>query len=156
MKQLAIFTTPEDADVELRHDAGPVFKATSTTVQGRPAHLLSIDGVPDGWGARLVVTRDRFVPVEQRGILFINRPGQFAEFVVDDVALRPFPVRALPKLVTRDHTFALETGEPFTAIQCSDFNLLARYHADPDSIAPTIAHPARLLPLENTQRPFSR
>ena len=144
MKQLAIFTTPDDADVELRHDAGPVFKGTPSTVQGRPAHLLTIDGVPDGWGARLVVAKDGFVPVEQRGILWLSRPGSFAEFVVDDVQLRPFPVSALPRLVTRGHSFALENGERFTAIECSDFNLLARYHADRRSIEPILEQRAAL------------
>jgi hypothetical protein len=38
----------------------------------------------------------------------------------------------LPRLRVRGHAFELETGEPFTAIQCSDFNLLCRFQSGED------------------------
>lgn len=90
MRELAIFTMPEEAYVELRHDAGVTFRSESGTADGRPAHILQIDGVPDGHGATLIVTADGYVPVEQRGVLWVTRPGPRAEFAVDDIHLRPF------------------------------------------------------------------
>jgi hypothetical protein len=44
----------------------------------------------------------------------------------------------LPRLRVRGHVFELETGEPFTAIQCSDFNLFGRYCYGED-IEPVLA-----------------
>jgi len=44
----------------------------------------------------------------------------------------------LPRLVVQGHVFALETGEPFTAIQCSDFNLLNCWQHGED-ITPVLA-----------------
>ena len=38
----------------------------------------------------------------------------------------------LPRLRVSGHVFALETGAPFTAIQCSDFNLLNRWQHGED------------------------
>lgn len=40
--------------------------------------------------------------------------------------------RVLPRLVTRGQFFALETSEYFTAIECSDFNLLNRWQHGED------------------------
>ena len=88
-KPLAIYTTPLDASVELRHDSGPTFSAVAGEAHGRPAHLFVIDGVPDGWGANLIVAWEGIVPVKQRGILYLHRDGAYAEFVVDDVTLAP-------------------------------------------------------------------
>jgi hypothetical protein len=44
----------------------------------------------------------------------------------------------LPRLCVNGHVFALETGQPFTAIQCSDFNLLNRWQHGED-ITPVLA-----------------
>lgn len=40
--------------------------------------------------------------------------------------------KPLPRLVTRGQFFALDTGDYFTAIQCSDFNLLNRWQHGED------------------------
>jgi len=48
------------------------------------------------------------------------------------------PVGGLVRRVIAGKFFALETGEPWTMIQCSDFNLLGRYVAGED-IAPILA-----------------
>lgn len=42
------------------------------------------------------------------------------------------PFAPLPRLVVNGHVFQLETGQPFTAIQCSDFNLFNRYQSGED------------------------
>jgi hypothetical protein len=39
----------------------------------------------------------------------------------------PPPVLTLPRLRVNGHVFEMETGQPFTVIQCSDFNLLNRW-----------------------------
>jgi hypothetical protein len=44
----------------------------------------------------------------------------------------------LPRLRVRGHVFETETGQPFTAIQCSDFNLLSRFQSGED-ITPLLA-----------------
>ena len=44
----------------------------------------------------------------------------------------------LPRLVVQGHVFALETGEPWTAVQVSDFNLLNRWQHGED-ITPILA-----------------
>jgi hypothetical protein len=53
-------------------------------------------------------------------------------------ALHP-PFRPLPRLRVRRQAFELETGDRFTAVQCSDFALLARYqHEGPDAVEPIL------------------
>ena len=137
MKPFVVFTTPGDAHVELRHDAGRIFHATPGTADGRPAHLLAIDGVPDGYGARLMVTREGFVPVEHRGTLWLTRPGPRAEFAVDDIYLTPTadsePDRGeLPRVVVVGTHFMTEDGKPWTWKGCSDFMLYQRFLAGED------------------------
>lgn len=49
----------------------------------------------------------------------------------------PDPVNTLPKLVVNGQFFALETGERWTATECSDFNLLNRWQNEGlDAAAP--------------------
>lgn len=49
------------------------------------------------------------------------------------------PRPSLPRLVTRGSVFALENGERFTAIECSDFNLFGRYLSEgADAIRPVL------------------
>lgn len=48
------------------------------------------------------------------------------------------PVGTLPRLVVNGQFFALETGERWTAIECSDFNLFSRYQSGED-ITPILA-----------------
>src|SRR5215471_622358 len=44
----------------------------------------------------------------------------------------------LPRLVVNGQMFMQETGTPFTAVECSDFNLLARY-LNGENIRPILA-----------------
>ena len=48
------------------------------------------------------------------------------------------PPSTLPRLRVNGHVFETETGQPFTVIQCSDFNLLARWQHGED-IRPLLA-----------------
>ena len=48
------------------------------------------------------------------------------------------PVVTLPRLRKAGQQFELETGEPFTAVECSDFNLLNRWQHGED-ITPVLA-----------------
>ena len=88
--------------------------------------------------------------MEQRGILWLShRTDGIAEFAADDFhlvsAVAPFDPRRLPRLVSRGQFFALETGERVTAVQCSDFNLLARWFTEgPDAVQPVIVQRAAL------------
>jgi hypothetical protein len=51
---------------------------------------------------------------------------------------QPQPV-TLPRLVPAGSVFKLETGGPFTVIECSDFNLFGRYLTEgPDAIRPVL------------------
>ena len=129
MRELAIFTTPEDAHVELQHDAGVTFQSEPGTANGRQAHILKIEGVPDGWGARLLVTADGYAPLEQRGVLLVTLEGPYAAFHVDDIhltAARPFGDE-LSGLVVNGQFFQTVDGTPHTSIACSDFLLFKHY-----------------------------
>lgn len=86
MKPYYVFTTPEDANVVMNHDDGVTFSSTPGEADGRPAHVLKIEGVSDGHGAELVVTAKGYNEVRHRGILWTNR-GDRAEFAVDDIHL---------------------------------------------------------------------
>jgi hypothetical protein len=76
--------------------------------------------------SQLQVTADGWIGVDRH------------EVVSRDVTLtvqllaRPPPFTPLPRLVPRGQFFALETGERFTAIEASDFNLLARWQHGED------------------------
>ncbi len=139
MKPLAIYTTPPDATCTLVHDDGPTFVAVDGIgANGRPGHIFSIDGVGDGHGARLTVEKVGFATVNQRGTLWLSRPGSFAEFDVDDVILNPR--QEAPPLQVRGHFFALADGRPWTIIEASDFNLYGRYLTEgADAIQPVLA-----------------
>jgi hypothetical protein len=126
----AVFTTPEDATVSLLHDTGASFQGVAGEVQGRPAHILTIDqDLPDGNGALLTVARKDFVTTSQRGKLWLSRVdgNGFAAFDVDDVRLTANPNRPLPRLVATRHYFVTATGERHTIIEASFFNGLARF-----------------------------
>jgi hypothetical protein len=56
----------------------------------------------------------------------------------EEVTPPPIDVAALPELTTRGH--CLQTNTWWTAVQCSDFNLLARFQAGED-ITPVLADP---------------
>lgn len=56
MRQLAIFTNPDDATVELRHDSGDTYPSVMGEADGRPAHLIDLpDSLPEGHGAWIVI-----------------------------------------------------------------------------------------------------
>lgn len=59
---------------------------------------------------------------------------------------KPKPVIVqLPRLVRRGRYFALDTGARFTAIECSDFNLLGRLvHEGPDVVRDVLAERASM------------
>lgn len=59
------------------------------------------------------------------------------EVPVELIRLVP-PEMHVPRVVIRGHFFALETGEPWTMIECSDFNLLNRFVQGED-ITPILA-----------------
>ena len=132
MRELPIFTTPEDAHVQMPHDAGVTFVGEPGTADGKPAHILKIDGVPDGNGAWLEITADGKVPIRQHGRLWISR--DVVEFVPDIFVLedaRPF-VAELSRLVVNGQFFQLEDGSPHTSIACSDFDLFEHFVHDVD------------------------
>lgn len=152
MKQLAIVVDPVETDVSLRHDdgGGAVWSGVpGTASDGRPAKIITIpDGIPEGHGARLTMTAPSRTSLDPRGrVIWNHRSDGLAEFTCDDFILpaRPFDPRRLPRLVTRGQFFALETGERFTAIQGSDFNLLARWITEgPEAVEPVLQQRAAL------------
>ena len=126
-----VYVRPEDDRARLFHDSGRIFEGVREVIHDREAFRISLEAIPNGWGARLVVEERSTPTVELRGILWLDR-GPLAELVVDDVTLRPFESRPLPRLVVSGQFLAREDGTRFTAIECSDFNLLARFSAGED------------------------
>lgn len=62
-------------------------------------------------------------------------------FLLDDDPPPAPPIVVLPRLVTDGHVFTLETGELWTAVECSDFNLFGRFVKGED-ITPVLAQRA--------------
>ncbi len=90
MKQYVVFTIPPDATVTLTPDTQATLTPVDGVLGGRPAHIFTIpDSTHDGWGAERVVSKPGFGTITERGILWLTRPGQYAEFAVDDVTLSP-------------------------------------------------------------------
>lgn len=124
MRLLAIFTRPEDATVTLVHDVGVTFTATDGEADGRPAHLLQIDGVPDGNGAQLIIRWPDGVTLEPRGVLWVGRPGPRAEFSVDDFTKPTRPPPAVlhgPLRIEGDHF--LQGDQLFLVRGSTDFRI---------------------------------
>lgn len=100
MKQLIVFPTPEDATVTLRHDSGAAFTGIAGFVADRPASILTLsDDLPNGNGAALRVEREGFSPLDQHGVLWLDRINPATgsvSFDVDTITLpkaqgsRPF------------------------------------------------------------------
>lgn len=105
--RLLFFPTPLDAHCELRHDSGLIIGGVAAVhPSGRLGQAFMIpDGTPNGHGAKLLITAPKKVPLEQRGIVYLNdgqllypwSDGQTAAFAADDFALADAP-SGLPKL----------------------------------------------------------
>lgn len=137
MRDLFIYTNPSDVAVTLRTDGNGDFVGVPDVepISGRLGFRLTFTGdMHNGWGARLTITKPDYSMVNVRGILWLDRPGigTYAELIPDDYTLVPFESRPLPRLVVRGQFFGTENGDRFTAIECSDFNLLARFAAGED------------------------
>ena len=89
--QLIIFPTPTDANVTLRHDNGSEFKGVPGYAADRPASILTLsDDLPNGNGAALHVEREGYAPLDQHGVLWldkINPATGSVSFDVDTVTL---------------------------------------------------------------------
>lgn len=94
---LLIFPSPLQAHCELRHDSGwTVVGVQAVHPSGRLGQAFEIpEGTPHGHGARLTITAPKKVPLEQRGVLFLNDGVWFA---ADDFVLVDAP-SGLPPLV---------------------------------------------------------
>lgn len=145
--RLVVMPDPYDANavVRFRHDNGLEFDGHAETVANVPAFVIPFDrDLPAREGGRLFVGKSSY-----HGILMLDEKNGItnsALFAVDIFPYtRPFDPRRLPRLVTRGQFFALETGERFTAKQCSDFNLLARWIQEgPDAVEPVLQQRASL------------
>lgn len=133
--RLILFIEPDGATVTFRHDNGLTFVGVPSADFGRPAVVVTInEEVPNGHGAQLTIEREGHLPIVQRGVLWehTNPVTGSVSFDVDTFRLTPNPKKPLAPLTIAGHTFRLVSGERFTAIQCSDFNLLARFAAGED------------------------
>lgn len=110
MYQLIIFPTPLDAKCELRHDdLGGVAILGVPTIHptGRRGQAFTLpDTLPNGHGARILISAPKKVTLDQRGTVYLNdglafpwTPGQTAAFVADDFLLAEAP-GSLPPLRT--------------------------------------------------------
>ena len=108
-----------------------------------PRAVCELDAdTPEGWQGHLTITAPERTPqtvdfvLQVFSVLGLNQD-------VGEVALRPSFV-ALPRLVVEGQFFRLATGERWPAIEATDFNLYARFLADPSSIEPILAQRADL------------
>jgi hypothetical protein len=108
-------------------------------VIGSLASVAGRSAIADGSGN--VTTLGQFGPgrylvsVSAAGYLpVVDLPVELCAATSVNVVLtrKPPDIAPLPRLVTRGQFFGLETGRRFTAIQASDFNLLARFLANED------------------------
>lgn len=92
------------------------------TVVSAHGRKYVVEGVDDrAWALKTV---DGFyVTEEPDGRLVLDRTVR-GPWEVFTQAIDPPPPVTLPRLVARGGFFALETGEPWTAIECTDFQLL--------------------------------
>ena len=111
--QLIIFPTPLDAHCELTHDdLGGVARIVGVPVvhpTGRRGQAFNLpEPLPNGHGARIVITADGYNTEDQRGTVYLNdgvlafpwTPGQTAAWVGDDFVLSQKSGAAkLPRLV---------------------------------------------------------
>lgn len=98
MNTLIIFVTPPDAACVLKTDSGAVIPGhPAVHPTGRQGVGFDIpDGHVNGHGGNLIVTGSGFVPVDQRGTLWLNQhgqpfpwtTGQTAAWVADDFTLQ--------------------------------------------------------------------
>lgn len=93
---------------------------------------------PAPFGAHLIVT----APDRQAQTIDLVLSGEPTQSL-EDVVLAPSFV-ALPRLVVDGQYFRLATGERWAAIETTDFNLYARFLANPSSIEPVLAQRAEL------------
>jgi len=87
MSKLFIFTDPVEASATLTLDNGTELQAIPDLhPSGRWGKSFTIpEGSPNGNGAKLSITADGKVPVNQRGIVWIN--SESSVFQVDDFYL---------------------------------------------------------------------
>lgn len=104
MTQLMIFPTPSNAACVLKTDHGDVITGhPAIHPTGRPGVGFDIpDGHPNGWGARLTITAEWFVPLDLRGVLMLT--GPLASFFADDFTLQKAGTR-LPRLIVQGTSF---------------------------------------------------
>ncbi len=131
----------DDGSVSLRTSVG-----TLLTAEGSGGSFLRTDAAQIGpWERFELVTVDKGIAIRcadrlhwlcaevfsPRKELNATRTaiGPWETFAIDGLAP---PVAILPRLVPTGQVFALETGKRWTAIECSDFNLLARFLANED------------------------
>lgn len=107
--RLIIFPTPLDATCTLTHDDDGITRRGFPVVHpsGRKGQGFELPSdLPNGHGARLLITAPKKVPLDQRGTVYVNdgviafpwTPGQMAAFVADDFLLAD-AASALPRLV---------------------------------------------------------
>jgi len=95
--RLVIFPTPLSALCEVTHDAGwSVVGVDATDDMGRAGQAFTIPaGTPSGHGARLTLTADGMVPIEQRGLL-VHEDNRWL-FYADDFHMQPLPEAPEPE-----------------------------------------------------------
>jgi hypothetical protein len=119
-------------------------KAVGATVRLKDAHDVWTSFTTDSAGNvdigplpldfyRLIITAEGYY---EFGEDFVLTPATRVHQV--SLLPRPPPFVPLPRLVTRGEFFGLETGERFTVVGTSDFNLLNRYLSNED-IEPILA-----------------
>lgn len=88
--KLMIYTDPHDAITQLQHDAGFVVDGKPDSYNNREGQSFELpESMPSGWGARLVISKNGFVSVMQRGIVYAF--DDRAVFLADDFTLTKYP-----------------------------------------------------------------
>lgn len=145
--RLIVFMDPPDATVRVRHDTGGIFVGVPTEILGRPAQVVTIGDVPNGWGAWIDFARDGYELKSQHGVLWLDRHNTVTGSIVfeaDTFAMvKQNPKKPLARLQVDGQCFTLATGERWTAIESTDFQLLQRVLAGED-IGPVLAQRARV------------
>ncbi len=127
MRQYAFFPTPADAVVVLASDNGLSFTPHDGMVGTRPAQIFDLpDTLPEGWGARLTISRADYSTITMRGRLYLKRDAPYAELEVDDVTLPPSSAFGpLPAVPTREQVCGINISLQGLTVNTQQFGNIA-------------------------------
>lgn len=135
---VTIRNAPRPNATLLTDDGRRVECALATLADGVPRAVCVLHpDTPDGWGAHLTVTAPERLA---QTIDFSLAPAVFSDGLPDIALAAEFI--PLPRLVVDGQFFTLATGEPWTGVLESDFDLLGREAAGED-VEPVLEQRAR-------------